>query len=172
MLDLLEGLNIDGTPALEILIKTWCENAETFQGFWPPRISTLALCSLLASERPSLQGLIVKGDIIVKPETKNGESSAGCRTSKRCGTEGYLVCATRCYPTLRPVNVVPVGGLVIMTRSRTKQSTPPLLLRVPGSGVVFQGMNGVADVFCCPFYSSDRVHFRAVPREGTQAPSA
>ena len=73
VLALLEGLSVEGTPALEILIRTWCENAETFQGFWPPRISTLALCSLFASERPSLQGLIVKGDIIVKPETKNGE---------------------------------------------------------------------------------------------------
>ena len=73
VLDLLEGQQVDGTPALEILARTWCENAETFQGFWPPRISTLALCSLFASERPSLQGLIVKGDIIVKPETKNGE---------------------------------------------------------------------------------------------------
>ena len=74
VLALLEGLSVEGTPALKILIRTWCENAETFQGFWPPRISTLALCSLYASERRSLQNLIVKGDIVVKPETKNGES--------------------------------------------------------------------------------------------------
>ncbi|KAI0721417.1 ARM repeat-containing protein [Cerioporus squamosus] len=71
VLNLLEGLSVDGTPALEILIRTWCENAETFQGFWAPRISTLALSSLFASERPSLQNVIVKGDLIVKPETKN-----------------------------------------------------------------------------------------------------
>ena len=73
MLDLLEGMNVDGTPALEVLVRTWCENAETFQGFWAPRISTLALCSLFASERPSLQNVIVQGDLVVKPETKNGE---------------------------------------------------------------------------------------------------
>ncbi|RDX47886.1 ARM repeat-containing protein [Lentinus brumalis] len=71
VLDLLEGLSVDGTPALEILVRTWCENAETFQGFWAPRISTLALSSLFASERPSLQNIAVKGDLIVKPETKN-----------------------------------------------------------------------------------------------------
>ncbi|PIL31196.1 hypothetical protein GSI_05894 [Ganoderma sinense ZZ0214-1] len=71
VLDLLEGVQADGAPALDVLVRTWCENAETFQGFWPPRISTLALCSLFASERPSLQTLVVKGDIIVKPETKN-----------------------------------------------------------------------------------------------------
>ena len=73
MLDLLEGQAVDGTPALEVFTRTWCENAETFQGFWPPRVSTLALCACFASARPSLQGIIVKGDIIVKPETKNGE---------------------------------------------------------------------------------------------------
>ena len=74
VLDLLEGQAVDGTPALEVFTRTWCENAETFQGFWPPRVSTLALCACFASARPSLQGIIVKGDIIVKPETKNGES--------------------------------------------------------------------------------------------------
>ncbi|CDO77258.1 hypothetical protein BN946_scf184753.g8 [Trametes cinnabarina] len=71
ILSLLEGINIDGRSGLDILIQTWCENAETFQGFWPSRISALALSSLFASERPSLQNLMVKGDIIVKPETKN-----------------------------------------------------------------------------------------------------
>ncbi|KAF7307222.1 ARM repeat-containing protein [Mycena indigotica] len=71
VLDLLESTNIDGRSALDIVIQTWCENAETFQGFWPSRISTMALCQLFVSERPSLQGLMVKGDIIVKPETEN-----------------------------------------------------------------------------------------------------
>ena len=84
VLDLLEGQSVDDTPALEILIRTWCENAETFQGFWAPRISTLALCSLFASERPSLHNVIVKGDLVVKPETKNGE----CRGSSHVRTAG------------------------------------------------------------------------------------
>ena len=83
VLDLLEGQQIDGTPALEILVRTWCEHAETFQGVWPPRISTLALCALYASERRSLQNLVVKGDSVVKPETKNGELLRVCTQS--CG---------------------------------------------------------------------------------------
>jgi len=66
-------MSIDGRPALDILIQTWCENAEIFQGFWPSRISTLALTQLLATERPSLQNLVVKGNIIIKPETKNSK---------------------------------------------------------------------------------------------------
>ncbi|KAK7063933.1 ARM repeat-containing protein [Favolaschia claudopus] len=71
VLDLLESMNVQGRSGLDILIQTWCENAETFQGFWPARISTMGLCQLFVSERPSLQNLKVKGDIIVKPETQN-----------------------------------------------------------------------------------------------------
>ncbi|KAJ7070709.1 ARM repeat-containing protein [Mycena amicta] len=71
VLDLLESMNVEGRSGLDILVQTWCENAETFQGFWPSRISTMALCQLFVSERPSLQGMMVKGDIIVKPETQN-----------------------------------------------------------------------------------------------------
>ncbi|KAG1747560.1 armadillo-type protein, partial [Suillus lakei] len=71
VLYLLESTTTNGRNALDILIQTWCENAETFQGFWQSRVSTLALTKLYASGRPSLQSLMVKGDIILKPETKN-----------------------------------------------------------------------------------------------------
>ncbi|KAI6120877.1 armadillo-type protein [Pisolithus croceorrhizus] len=71
VISLLESTQVQDRSALDIVIHTWCENAETFQGFWPTRISTLALSRLYASARPSLQNLTVKGDIIVKPETKN-----------------------------------------------------------------------------------------------------
>jgi hypothetical protein len=73
VLNLLEQTTVEGESGLAILLQTWCDNAETFQGFWPNRISHLALCRLYMSERQSLQGLMVKGDIIVRPETKNGE---------------------------------------------------------------------------------------------------
>jgi len=71
VLDMLESTSAQGRTALDILIQTWCENAETFQGFWPTRISTVTLSQLYASGRPTLQNLLVKGDIIIKPETKN-----------------------------------------------------------------------------------------------------
>lgn len=35
--------------------------------------STLGLCQLVAAERSSLSQLIVKGDMVIKPETRNGE---------------------------------------------------------------------------------------------------
>jgi hypothetical protein len=71
VLGMLESITVQGRNALDILIQTWCENAETFQGFWPTRISILTLSQLYASGRPTLQNLVVKGDIIIKPETKN-----------------------------------------------------------------------------------------------------
>ncbi|KAI6154075.1 ARM repeat-containing protein [Pisolithus tinctorius] len=71
LISLLESTRVQDRSALDIVIHTWCENAETFQGFWPTRISTIALSRLYASARPSLRNLRVKGDIIVKPETKN-----------------------------------------------------------------------------------------------------
>jgi hypothetical protein len=74
VLSLLESTDVQGRSGLDILIHTWCENAETFQGYWPTRISSLALCQLYAAERPSLQNLMVKGDIIVNPATKDGAS--------------------------------------------------------------------------------------------------
>ncbi|KAI9459661.1 ARM repeat-containing protein [Lactarius psammicola] len=74
-LDLLESTRIgegeDSRSGLDVLLNTWCENATTFQGFWPTRVSALALCTLLASERPSLQTVVVKGDIIITAATKN-----------------------------------------------------------------------------------------------------
>ncbi|KAI0726869.1 ARM repeat-containing protein [Fomitopsis betulina] len=71
VLDLLESANIEGRSGLDILLQTWCENEETFQGFWAQRVSTLAFCSLFVSNRPSLRAIVVKGDLIIKPETRN-----------------------------------------------------------------------------------------------------
>jgi len=71
VLSLLESTDIQGRSGLDILIHTWCENAETFQGYWPTRISNLALSQLYAAERPSLLNLMVKGDIIVNVATKD-----------------------------------------------------------------------------------------------------
>ena len=65
-------MDFNGRSGLDILVNTWCENAETLQGFWATRISALALCELfLAEKRAGLQGLMVKGNIIVRPETSN-----------------------------------------------------------------------------------------------------
>ena len=80
VLDLLESARVgeDGRSGLDVLLNTWCENAATFQGFWPTRISALALCALLRAGRPSLQAVVVKGDIIITATTKNSEFISSC----------------------------------------------------------------------------------------------
>jgi len=73
VLDLLESTRVgeEGRLGLDVMLNTWAENAATFQGFWPTRISALALCTLLRAGRPSLQTIVVKGDIIITAAFKN-----------------------------------------------------------------------------------------------------
>ncbi|TIC67003.1 ARM repeat-containing protein [Wallemia mellicola] len=56
---------------LEILLRMWSENAETFRGFWAIRISTLALVDLYTSQDPRLESIFVKGDQIFDEANKN-----------------------------------------------------------------------------------------------------
>lgn len=78
VLDLLESTRVgeEGRLGLDVMLNTWTENAATFQSFWPTRISALALCTLLRSGRPSLQTVVVKGDIIITATTKNSGHSS------------------------------------------------------------------------------------------------
>lgn len=82
MLNLLHQMAVP-TPSgaqrsgLEILLQTWTENAETFQGFWASRVSTLALMDLFvasfADNGEWLRNVVVKGELVVRAETRNGE---------------------------------------------------------------------------------------------------
>lgn len=70
VLDLLEHLGTlpeASEPAMFLLLRSWCDNVETIQGFWNNRVSSLALAKVLLSQRTSLQGLTVKGNMIVDP---------------------------------------------------------------------------------------------------------
>ena len=62
---------------LEVLLQTWTENAETFQGFWASRVSTLALMDLFVASfmdnGARLRSINVKGELVVRAETRNGE---------------------------------------------------------------------------------------------------
>ena len=79
VLDLLDGMQVDGAPALDVLVRTWCENAETFQGLWASRVSTLALMDLFVASfmdgGERLRNVTVKGELVVRAETRNGELS-------------------------------------------------------------------------------------------------
>ena len=46
-------------------------NALRLQGFWLTRVCALVLCSLPTSERASVRGIVVKGNMVTVPATKN-----------------------------------------------------------------------------------------------------
>ncbi|GJJ12042.1 hypothetical protein Clacol_006283 [Clathrus columnatus] len=56
---------------LEVFLSAWMENSEGLQGLWSQRISDLAICSILSSNRTDLFNIPVKGDVIITPETAN-----------------------------------------------------------------------------------------------------
>jgi hypothetical protein len=112
MVERIEPATLGARGGLDVLLNTWCENAGTFQGFWPIRVSTLALCALLRGARPGVHTVVVKGDIVVREETRNG---ASCLIDARRRDNAY---AAR------------VSSQVIMTRSKTRVA-PHEWTRVP-----------------------------------------
>lgn len=137
LVTLLQSMAIGTKTGLDILITAWCENVEAIQGAWARNMrsvsssyaflnkesdqasfvpcSVVALCDLLVCESPALRAMQVKGDLIIKPETKDGA-----------------------YHTITDIAVSRIFAVfsspdppVIMTRSRAKQSEsspPPCIL--------------------------------------------
>lgn len=72
VLDLLDQIGqVPGSQesALHLLVRVWCDNVDTWQGFWNSRVSSLALANLLLLNRQDLQSMIVRGDLIVEPSS-------------------------------------------------------------------------------------------------------
>ncbi|KAM3584016.1 hypothetical protein VKS41_003985 [Umbelopsis sp. WA50703] len=61
----LVNVNIDGRNGLEILLPVWCENHDSFSGFYALKVSTIALSKLFLLSDQRLQGINVQGEIIV-----------------------------------------------------------------------------------------------------------
>ncbi|KAI8975506.1 armadillo-type protein [Mycotypha africana] len=58
---------INGRNGLEILMTTWCENYDSFSGYYTIKVSAVALSKIFLSSDPRLQNITVKGEIIVNP---------------------------------------------------------------------------------------------------------
>lgn len=77
---LLESMSIvppsssTAVSGLEILLKAWTESALEIHGSWAIRVSSLALGDLLASNRPSLETIRVRGDMIINQSNAEGAS--------------------------------------------------------------------------------------------------
>ncbi|KAJ9099923.1 hypothetical protein QFC21_003928 [Naganishia friedmannii] len=78
-LDLLEQLQVSSPTepgvqknALEVVITAWCDEAvDTVQGTYSIKVNDMAMTQLLVSQRPSLQNIIVKGDLIIDEKNKD-----------------------------------------------------------------------------------------------------
>ncbi|SCZ96701.1 BZ3500_MvSof-1268-A1-R1_C083g00450 [Microbotryum saponariae] len=75
VLALLEGITVASPtgprPALQVLLSSWSENVDVFQGFWALKASTVALAELFLSPRPSLSQIVVKGDLLLTDANRN-----------------------------------------------------------------------------------------------------
>ncbi|RIA81823.1 armadillo-type protein [Glomus cerebriforme] len=65
VVEFLSTLDINGRSGLEILLNTWLENHESFQGYYSIKVSAIALSKLFLSGDPRIQGIQVKGDLVV-----------------------------------------------------------------------------------------------------------
>ncbi|CEP15960.1 hypothetical protein [Parasitella parasitica] len=59
--------NIEGKSGLEILMTTWCDNYDSFSGYYVIKVSAIALSKIFLSSDPRLQTITVKGEIVVNP---------------------------------------------------------------------------------------------------------
>lgn len=79
VLSLLENLTVPGPTgqppqsALAVLLSRWCDYANDFQGYWNQKVFSVAMAQLysLAAERPALQQVQVKGDLLLTEANTN-----------------------------------------------------------------------------------------------------
>ena len=59
------------TPALDLVLNSWCETAETITGSWNIRVNDLGLAKLFALPYPAIQNVMVRGDLIITDANRN-----------------------------------------------------------------------------------------------------
>ncbi|KAG1471470.1 hypothetical protein G6F56_002098 [Rhizopus delemar] len=58
---------ISGKSGLEILMTTWCDNYDSFSGYYTLKVSAIALSKIYLVNDPRLFSIQVKGEIVVNP---------------------------------------------------------------------------------------------------------
>lgn len=63
----------DGTsvPALNLVLASWCEQAETITGSWNIRVNDLGLSKLFALPSAPLRSVLVRGDLVITDANRN-----------------------------------------------------------------------------------------------------
>ncbi|RUS18224.1 hypothetical protein BC937DRAFT_89014 [Endogone sp. FLAS-F59071] len=70
VIEFLANVNIEGRSGLQVLMNAWCENYESFQGYYSLKVSAIALSKLFLSTDSRVQSLTVQGDLIVNQSNK------------------------------------------------------------------------------------------------------
>ncbi|KAI9258508.1 armadillo-type protein [Sporodiniella umbellata] len=65
--DYLRSTEIDGTSGLKVLMTTWCDNYDSFSGYYTLKVSAIALSRIYMVNDPLLLNIQVKGEIVVNP---------------------------------------------------------------------------------------------------------
>jgi hypothetical protein len=58
-------------PALDLVLRAWCETAESITGSWNIRVNDLGLAKLYTLPSPAVRGVIVTGDLIITDSNRN-----------------------------------------------------------------------------------------------------
>ncbi|KAG9295192.1 hypothetical protein G9A89_006173 [Geosiphon pyriformis] len=69
VVNFLSNLEFNERNGLELLLSTWFENYESFQGYYSLKVSAIALSKLFLSADPRIQNIQVKGDLIITPNS-------------------------------------------------------------------------------------------------------
>ncbi|KAJ1976634.1 hypothetical protein H4R33_006397 [Dimargaris cristalligena] len=64
-LAVVQGLTIEGRPALQLLVDRWCEEYESFNGVYTLKANAVAMRKLWEETEPALGRFLVKGDLTV-----------------------------------------------------------------------------------------------------------
>ncbi|KAI9193443.1 armadillo-type protein [Polychytrium aggregatum] len=64
VVEFLDGLLVGGQKGLAILLKTWCEHYDSFQGSYALKVSATSLTKLFESSDPRIQSIAVRGDLV------------------------------------------------------------------------------------------------------------
>ncbi|KAG1226492.1 hypothetical protein G6F68_019732 [Rhizopus microsporus] len=79
------NIEISGKSGLEILMTTWCDNYDSFSGYYTLKVSAIALSKIYLVNDPRLQSIHVKGEIVVNP-------NAGIVTRSRAKKSNKDIC--------------------------------------------------------------------------------
>lgn len=85
VLSFLESIQLTGhlyKSGLELFLSSWCDVFHDLQGVCNVKLSTMAMMTILSTGDPRLNSILVKGDLIIQPNTKKIVTRSMAKSSK------------------------------------------------------------------------------------------